>query len=150
MAEGGPGARVSSQTKTSFIIELNDNKEFDILKSLLDPYLPANVVLLNTENDLFNYKGVQSIDANNVRLVNKACRFIFEEREETKIIQAFNYLMQQAHLELVQSIIQKGLTPCVVCSLKSKVKIHDNCLVDIIFNCAVLKTDHHQMLDLYR
>jgi hypothetical protein len=45
-----------SLSKTSFIIELDDNKEMDILKSLLDPFLPSNIVLLNTEFDLINYK----------------------------------------------------------------------------------------------
>jgi hypothetical protein len=45
-----------SLSKRSFIIELDDNKEMDILKSLLEPFLPSNIVLLNTEFDLINYK----------------------------------------------------------------------------------------------
>jgi len=56
----------------------------DTLKSILDPFLPANVVLLNTEFDLNNYKG-QNIDPENIVLVNKACRFHFEERVQTNI-----------------------------------------------------------------
>ncbi len=40
--------------KTSFVIELDDDKDLDILKSLLDPFLPANIILLNSEFDLFN------------------------------------------------------------------------------------------------
>ncbi len=51
----------------------------DILKSLLDPFLPTNVVLLNTEFDLNNYKD-QKIDPENVFIFNKATRFLFEER----------------------------------------------------------------------
>jgi hypothetical protein len=76
----------------------------DSLKSILDPFLPPNVVLLNTEFDLNNYKG-QKIDPENIVLVNKATRFLFEERVQTNINQQFNFLMQQAHLEFVQSII---------------------------------------------
>lgn len=38
--------------KTSFVIELDDNKELDILKSLIDPYIPSSIVLLNTEFDI--------------------------------------------------------------------------------------------------
>jgi hypothetical protein len=56
----------------------------DTLKSILDPFLPANVVLLNTEFDLNNYKG-QNIDQENIVLVNKASRFLFEERVQTNI-----------------------------------------------------------------
>ena len=41
-------------TKTSFIIELDDDKDLDILKNLLDPFLPSNIVLLNSEFDIFN------------------------------------------------------------------------------------------------
>lgn len=121
----------------------------DALKSLLDPFLPANVVLLNTEFDINNYKG-QKIDQENIFLVNKATRFLFEERVQTNINQQFNFLMQQAHLEFVQSIIQRGLAPCVICSLKSQVKLHDNCMIDIIFTGAVLKTSSHLLLDLYK
>ncbi len=40
--------------KTSFVIELDDDKDLDILKSLLDPFLPANIILLNSEFDLFS------------------------------------------------------------------------------------------------
>jgi hypothetical protein len=65
----------------------------DTLKSILDPFLPANVVLLNTEFDLNNYKG-QNIDPENIVLVNKASRFLFEERVQTNINQQFNFLMQ--------------------------------------------------------
>ena len=82
-----------SLSKTSFIIELDDNKEMDILKSLLDPFLPSNIVLLNTEFDLINYKK-QTVNPIDIQQVNKACRFLFEEREETKINQTFNFLMQ--------------------------------------------------------
>lgn len=63
------------------------------MKSILDPFLPANVVLLNTEFDLNNYKG-QNIDPENIVLVNKASRFLFEERVQTNINQQFNFLMQ--------------------------------------------------------
>ena len=90
--------------KTSFVIELDDNKEMDILKSLIDPFLPPDIILLNTQFDLFNYRW-QTINPSNVHLITKTCRFIFEEREETKINQAFNFIMQQAHIELVQHII---------------------------------------------
>jgi len=65
-----------SFSKTAFIIEIDDAKEIDILKSILDPFLPQNVVLLNTEFDLNNYKD-QKIDPANVILVNKATRFLF-------------------------------------------------------------------------
>jgi hypothetical protein len=59
--------------------------------------------------------------------------------------------MQQAHLELVQSIIQKGFKPCIVCSLKSQVKIHDNNMIDIVFQASVIEDpQQHQMLDLYK
>ena len=34
--------------KPSFIIELDDNKDIDLLKSVIDPYLPPNVALLNS------------------------------------------------------------------------------------------------------
>ena len=54
------------------------------MKSILDPFLPANVVLLNTEFDLNKYKG-QKIDQENIVLVNKASRFLFEERVQTNI-----------------------------------------------------------------
>lgn len=43
------------QARTSFVIELDDAKDIDILKSLLDPFLPPNLILLNTQFDLFNY-----------------------------------------------------------------------------------------------
>ena len=65
----------------------------DSLKSILDPFLPPNVVLLNTEFDLNNYKG-QKIEPENIVLVNKATRFLFEERVQTNINQQFNFLMQ--------------------------------------------------------
>jgi hypothetical protein len=65
----------------------------DSLKSILDPFLPPNVVLLKTEFDLNNYKG-QKIDPENIVLVNKATRFLFEERVQTNINQQFNFLMQ--------------------------------------------------------
>jgi len=39
--------------KTSFIIELDDDKDLDILNSLLDPYLPPNIILLNSEFEIF-------------------------------------------------------------------------------------------------
>jgi hypothetical protein len=42
------------KSKISFIIELNDNYDMGILKSLLDPMMPENIVLLNTDEDLFN------------------------------------------------------------------------------------------------
>lgn len=78
---------------------MDDNKELDILKSLIDPYLPPNIVLLNTEFDLFNYKS--QIEAKNVHFVVKACRYVFEERNENKVNHSFNFLLQQANLELV-------------------------------------------------
>lgn len=76
----------------SFVIELDDNRELDILKCLLDPYLPSNIVILNSEYDLFNYKGA-SIDAQDVTPIYKACRFLFDERDETKFNYAFSYIM---------------------------------------------------------
>jgi len=65
----------------------------DVLKSLLDPLLPPNLVLLNTQFDLFNYNW-QTIDPNNVYLIYKACRFLYEERDSSNITQAFNSIMQ--------------------------------------------------------
>lgn len=64
------------QGKTSFIIELDDDKDLDILKGLLDPYLPPNIVLLNSEFDMF---GTNKIDLNlsNVELVHKSTRYYF-------------------------------------------------------------------------
>ena len=43
------------------MIELDDNKDIDVLKSLIDPFIPSNIVLLNTEFDLFNYKRINLI-----------------------------------------------------------------------------------------
>ena len=40
---GGAG-----MTKTSFVIELDDSKDLTVLKSILDPFVPANLVILNT------------------------------------------------------------------------------------------------------
>jgi hypothetical protein len=48
--------------------------------------MPPNVVLLNTEFDINNYKD-QKIEPQNVFLVNKACRFLFEERIQNNINQ---------------------------------------------------------------
>jgi len=70
--------------KASFIIELDDHKDIEILKSFLDPYLPPNVTLLNTKFDLFNYNW-QTIDSENIHFLVKACRFSYYEREPTKI-----------------------------------------------------------------
>ena len=91
-------------TKTSFVIELDDSKDLTVLKSILDPFVPANLVILNTQFDLFNYNW-QTINPENVNWVQKACRFFFEERDETKINQAFNFIIQQAYLQFLQSII---------------------------------------------
>lgn len=66
------------------MIELDDYKDLDVLKSILDPFIPANLVVLNTQFDLFNYNW-QAINPNNVHFVQKACRFLFEQRNETKI-----------------------------------------------------------------
>jgi len=47
--------------KTSFVVELDDNKDLDVLKTLIDPFLPPDIILLNTQYDLFNYNW-QTID----------------------------------------------------------------------------------------
>ena len=104
--------------KNSFIIELDDNKELDILKSLIDPYVPEDIVILNTEFDLFNYKNIQ-IDPKDIHLITKVFRYVFDERDEYQINQAFNFIMQQAHLELLNSLVKQGLNPCILCSLKN-------------------------------
>lgn len=135
--------------RNTFIIELDDDKEIDILKCLLDPYLPSSITLLSSEFDLLNYKD-QTIEADKVFMYNKATRFLFEERNENKINQTFNYIIQQAHLEFVQSIIKNGWTPCIVCSLKSQVKINDNNMIDVIFTASILRKPEHQMLELYK
>jgi hypothetical protein len=45
--------------------------------------------------------------------------------------------------------MQRGLTPCVITSLKSHVKVHDTTFdVDVILTGAVLKTNRHMILDL--
>ncbi len=56
----------------------------DILKCLIDPYLPTNVILLNTEYDINNYKDLK-IDYDNVQIFNKATRFLFQDRNDSKI-----------------------------------------------------------------
>jgi hypothetical protein len=48
----------------------------DILKSLLDPFLPTNVVLLNTEFDLNNYKDQKIVPEN----AQFGCKNVFEKR----------------------------------------------------------------------
>jgi hypothetical protein len=30
------------------VIELDDTKDMDVLKTLIDPFLPSNIILLNT------------------------------------------------------------------------------------------------------
>ena len=78
--------------KTSFVIELDDTKDLDVLKSLVDPFLPPNLILLNTQFDLFNYNW-QTIDPDKVTLIKKVCRFEFDERDESKVNQTFNHIM---------------------------------------------------------
>ena len=45
------------KSKVSFLIELNDKKDIDFLKTLVDPLFPSGLVMLSTDTDLFNKYG---------------------------------------------------------------------------------------------
>jgi hypothetical protein len=80
------------QGKASFIIEIDDDKDLDILKGLLDPYLPTNIVLLNSEFDMLG-SNKSSLNLSNVDLVHKSARYYFNQQSETKINQAFSSII---------------------------------------------------------
>lgn len=48
--------------------------------------------------------------------------------------------MQLAYMELAKDLTRKKLTPCVVCSLRTKEIVHEDGTVDVFFTCSVLKT----------
>lgn len=48
--------------------------------------------------------------------------------------------MQSAYKELASDLIKRKLTPCVVCSLRTQEKIHDDNSVDVFFTCSILRT----------
>lgn len=48
--------------------------------------------------------------------------------------------MQSAYKKLANDLIEKKLTPCVVCALRTHEKIHDDNTVDVFFTCSILKT----------
>ena len=50
----------------------------------------------------------------------------------------FNRVMQSAYQELAKDLKRKNLTPCVVCSLRTKEIVHESGIVDIFFTCSVL------------
>ena len=52
--------------------------------------------------------------------------------------------MQRAYLELSNDLIKKNLTPCVVVSLRTQEKIHDDNTVDVFFSCSILKTNEEK------
>lgn len=105
------------KSKVSFVIELNDKKDVEFLKTLVDPLTPTGLVILSTDDDLFNKYNNENLTE--IHSIVKVCRFPIEERDDGKLNEHFNRLMQQAHLELAQSLIRNHVLPCVVIALKS-------------------------------
>ena len=49
------------KSKVSFLIELNDKKDIEFLKTLVDPLFPSVLVMLSTDTDLFNKYGQEAM-----------------------------------------------------------------------------------------
>lgn len=136
------------KSKVSFVIELNDKKDVEFLKTLVDPLTPTGLVILNTDDDLFNKYNNENLAE--IHSLVKVCRFHFEERDDGRLNEHFNSLMQQAHLELAQTLIRTHLVPCVLVALKSQVVIHESgSLMDVIFTGAYIKQEKHQLLEIH-
>jgi hypothetical protein len=86
------------KSKVSFVIELNDKKDVQFLKTLVDPLTPTGLVILSTDDDLFNKYTNHNLTE--IHSLVKVCRFPFEEKDDAKLNENFNHLMQQAYLEL--------------------------------------------------
>mmetsp|Transcript_30797 Transcript_30797/g.22900 ORF Transcript_30797/g.22900 Transcript_30797/m.22900 type:complete len:94 (+) Transcript_30797:410-691(+) len=78
------------KVKTSFLIELDDRKDLEVLRALIEPLLPPSIILLNTGNDIVNHEWlkVEEID-----MVTKAFRFDFSDRDDAKITEGFNLVI---------------------------------------------------------
>ena len=57
------------------------------MKTLLDPMMPSNLVLLSTDGDLFNENATEGNFSAmpEVRSFAKVCRFSFDEKDEEKM-----------------------------------------------------------------
>lgn len=70
--------------KTAFVIELDDKKDIDFLKSILDPYVPQNVAILNCQFDLLSYN--QNVyDPDNIYFICKASRHYFDLGDDSSV-----------------------------------------------------------------
>jgi len=110
---------------TGFIVELDDGKDIDNVKCLLDPYLPPFIAILNTQFDLLRYDW-SSVDLDSVTFIHRAHRFYFDERDEATINSAFHKQMHQAYTDLAKFIYSKGLTPAVAISLRVLLFTHNS------------------------
>jgi len=63
-----------ASSKTSFIIEVDDNADVENLKYLLEPLLPPEVVMLTSNYDLVNYNW-QTVKIENVQFFSQIYRF---------------------------------------------------------------------------
>ena len=125
-----------------------------MLAGLIEPLMPPEIILLNSNYDLINYN-FQVVQAFKMQFYAKMFRFEMasmqknratgtagrrHNQDESAIENEFNRILQGAYLELASDLIKKGLAPCVVSSLKFQEKIHDNNFFDIFFTCSIMST----------
>jgi len=131
-------AKAFTQKKRTFVVEVDDETDEDVIAVILERQPPAGIQFCNTEV-LPGTKRNADSKVRDEQMVTMIVRKRLDATRQTRLNTQFADLFHELHGMLAVKIMT--FVPCIVCGIRSKVSIPSESIVEVLFTANIQKLE---------